>query len=229
MLPEIASGLGKVIREFRKATADIRQTIDLDDVIRKPLQELRDAATLPPEELKRRDEIKAAQRKAELAAKDEEQRKKRESDDAQRKVRDAKDTEDATARRQREMEQAAAAVAAVLPPVAGEVVTAGGTMVANPPPAEDVQTLTPTPVELSSPAPVLTGPPRLPPPLPRPSRPMAVAQDSMADETVIDLAAQLKASEGRTVAPGRATTVPAPAAPVAKRPLYDGGSKGKKG
>ena len=64
MLPEIATGLGKVIREIRKATADIKQDIELDDMIRKPLQELRDAATLPPEELKRRDEIKAAQRKA---------------------------------------------------------------------------------------------------------------------------------------------------------------------
>jgi Tat protein translocase TatB subunit len=64
MLPEIATGLGKVIREIRKATADIRQDIELDDMIRKPLQELRDAATLPPEELKRRDEARAAQRKA---------------------------------------------------------------------------------------------------------------------------------------------------------------------
>ena len=49
MLPEIATGLGKVIREIRKATADIRQDIELDDMIRRPLQELRDAATLPPE------------------------------------------------------------------------------------------------------------------------------------------------------------------------------------
>lgn len=57
-LPEIASGIGKAIREVRKATADIRQEIELDDAIRKPLEELRDAATLPPEELKRRDEQK---------------------------------------------------------------------------------------------------------------------------------------------------------------------------
>jgi TatA/E family protein of Tat protein translocase len=230
MLPEIASGLGKVIREFRKATADIRQDLDLDEVIRKPLQELRDAATLPPEELKRRDEVKAAQRKAELAAKEEEQRRKRETDDAQRKEREAKDNEDAVVRRQREIEQAAAAVAAVLPPVAAEVVTAGGTMVASPPPSEDLQTLTPTPVDLSTPAPVLAGPPRLPPPLPRPSRPMAVAQDTMSDATVIDLAAQLKASnDGQTTVPGRPAPSPAPAAPVAWRPLSDGGSKGKKG
>jgi TatA/E family protein of Tat protein translocase len=230
MLPEIATGLGKVIREFRKATADIRQDLDLDDVIRKPLQELRDAATLPPEELKRRDELKAAQRRTELAAKEEEQRRKQEVEEAQRKERESKDSQEAMARRQREIEQAAAAVAAVLPPVAAEVVTAGGTMVANPPPSDDVQTLTPTPVDLASPAPVLTGPPRLPPPLPRPSRPMPVAQDAMSDATVIDLQAQLKASaEGHTTVPGRPAPVAAPAAPAPRRPLSDGGSKGKKG
>ena len=65
MLPEIATTLGKWIREFRKATSDIRQEIELDDIIRKPLQELRDAATLPPEELKRRDELRASQRRTE--------------------------------------------------------------------------------------------------------------------------------------------------------------------
>lgn len=65
MLPELATGLGKIIREIRKATADIRHDIELDDIIRKPLQELRDAATLAPEELKRRDEAKAARRKSE--------------------------------------------------------------------------------------------------------------------------------------------------------------------
>ncbi len=54
-LPELASGLGKMIREVRKATADIKNEIELDDAIRKPLQELRDATMLPPEELKRRD------------------------------------------------------------------------------------------------------------------------------------------------------------------------------
>ncbi len=54
-LPELASGLGKMIREVRKATADIKNEIELDETIRKPLQELRDATMLPPEELKRRD------------------------------------------------------------------------------------------------------------------------------------------------------------------------------
>lgn len=54
-LPELASGLGKAIREIRKATSDIRNEIELDETIRKPLEELRDAATLPPDELKRQD------------------------------------------------------------------------------------------------------------------------------------------------------------------------------
>jgi Tat protein translocase TatB subunit len=55
-LPDIASGIGKAIREVRKATADIKQEIELDEAIRKPLEELREATMLPPEELKRRDE-----------------------------------------------------------------------------------------------------------------------------------------------------------------------------
>ncbi len=55
-LPDIASGIGKAIREVRKATADIKNEIELDDAIRKPLEELREATMLPPEELKRRDE-----------------------------------------------------------------------------------------------------------------------------------------------------------------------------
>src|SRR3954466_2620840 len=59
-LPELASGLGKMIRELRKATADIKNEIELDDAIRKPVQELRDAMTLHPEELKRRDRERAA-------------------------------------------------------------------------------------------------------------------------------------------------------------------------
>ena len=77
MLPEIATTLGKVIREFRKATSDIRDELELDDVIRKPLQDLRDAATLPPEELRRRDELRASQRSAE--AEEEKLRKEREA------------------------------------------------------------------------------------------------------------------------------------------------------
>jgi sec-independent protein translocase protein TatB len=59
-LPELASGLGKFIRQIRKTTADVKNEIVLDDSFRKPFEELRDAVTLAPEELKRRDQIKQA-------------------------------------------------------------------------------------------------------------------------------------------------------------------------
>src|SRR3954468_8846927 len=68
-LPELASGLGKIIRDIRKATSDVKNEIQLDETIRKPFEELRDAVTLPPEELKRRDrlqkDLEEARRKAE--------------------------------------------------------------------------------------------------------------------------------------------------------------------
>jgi sec-independent protein translocase protein TatB len=57
-LPELATGLGRIIRQIRKATADVKNEIILDDTFRKPFEELRDAVTLSPEELKRRDQIK---------------------------------------------------------------------------------------------------------------------------------------------------------------------------
>jgi TatA/E family protein of Tat protein translocase len=57
-LPEIASGIGKAIREVRKASAGIKQEIELDETIRKPLEDLREAIHLSPEELKRRDDEK---------------------------------------------------------------------------------------------------------------------------------------------------------------------------
>jgi sec-independent protein translocase protein TatA len=57
-LPELASGLGRLIREIRKTTADVKNELQLDEAIRRPFQELRDAVTLPPEELKRRDRIR---------------------------------------------------------------------------------------------------------------------------------------------------------------------------
>ena len=244
MLPEIATVLGKIIREFRKATADIRQDIELDDVIRKPLQELRDAATLPPEELKRRDEAKAALRKAEQTAKDAEDKRKREADEAERKQRDAKQAAETNAKRQQEMERAAAAVAAVLPAPA-DVVSAGGTMIANPPPADGLQTLTPLPDLHSPPPAVLTPPARLPlpPPVPRPTRPSVAAMDTVSDATVIDLHAQLKASAGSqatvmgrpgpatpgaTVKPALAKTALAPAKP-AVTPTALGNGESKKG
>ena len=56
--PDLATGLGELIREIRKATADVKNEIVLDDTFRKPFEELRDAVTLAPEELKRRDDAR---------------------------------------------------------------------------------------------------------------------------------------------------------------------------
>ncbi len=42
-LPELASGLGKAIREFRKATRDLTDQIEVDDSVRKPIMELKAA------------------------------------------------------------------------------------------------------------------------------------------------------------------------------------------
>jgi Sec-independent protein translocase protein TatA len=54
-LPELASGLGRLIKEIRKTTSDVKNEIQLDESIRKPFDDLRDAMTLHPDELKRRD------------------------------------------------------------------------------------------------------------------------------------------------------------------------------
>jgi sec-independent protein translocase protein TatB len=62
-LPEMASGLGRAIRQIRKTTADVKNEIVLDDTFRKPFEELRDAVTLAPEELKRRDQLYESVRK----------------------------------------------------------------------------------------------------------------------------------------------------------------------
>src|SRR5512142_2519890 len=200
LLPEIATGLGKVIREIRKATADIKQDIDLDDSIRGPLRELRDAATLPPEELKRRDEAKAARRRAEEAAE-------------QRRQQEAKEAEEA-ARKQRDALAHATMPDAVVPPLAtpAEVITAGGTMVASPPPS-DLRTTTMS--ELQSPSTLFgteTARPAPPPPIPPPPAPK---QTPPEDATVIDLQAQLKANlEAKATLPGR------PVPPSIKPPLY---------
>jgi sec-independent protein translocase protein TatB len=71
-LPDLAAGLGKIIKEIRKATSDVKNEITLDDSFRKPFEELRDAVTLHPDELKRRDEIRKfheeAAKRAEEAA-----------------------------------------------------------------------------------------------------------------------------------------------------------------
>ncbi len=199
MLPEIATALGKIIREFRKATADIRQDIELDDVIRKPLQELRDAATLPPEELKRRDEAKAAQRKAEQAAREE----------AERKERETKAAAQAEAKRQSDLAKAAAVASVSAPPPSQDsAISAHGTMLASPPPANNAKTLTPLP-DLYSPPPAIKSPaPRLPPPpMPRPIRP---SESTPSDLTVVDVNAQAKAeSAAHATVPGRPRPTPA--------------------
>src|SRR4051812_36623161 len=57
-LPELAAGLGKLIKDIRKATSDVKNEIAIDETFRKPFEELRDAVTLHPDELKRRDELK---------------------------------------------------------------------------------------------------------------------------------------------------------------------------
>ena len=75
-LPELASGIGKMIRELRKATSDIKNEIELDETIRKPVEELREAMTLHPEELKRRDLERAAREAREKAEREEEEKRK---------------------------------------------------------------------------------------------------------------------------------------------------------
>jgi len=74
-LPDLAAGLGKLIKEIRKATSDVKNEIALDDTFRKPFEDLRDAVTLHPDELKRRDQWakereEAAKRAAEEAARE---------------------------------------------------------------------------------------------------------------------------------------------------------------
>ena len=71
-LPDLAAGLGKLIRDIRKATSDVKNEIILDDSFRKPFEELRDAVTLPPEELKRRDQIRKNMEEARKRADEEE-------------------------------------------------------------------------------------------------------------------------------------------------------------
>jgi sec-independent protein translocase protein TatB len=67
-LPDLATGLGKLIREIRKATSDVKNEITLDDSFRKPFEELRDAVTLHPDELKRRDQIRKSVEEAKKRA-----------------------------------------------------------------------------------------------------------------------------------------------------------------
>jgi sec-independent protein translocase protein TatB len=87
-LPELASGIGKMIRELRKATSDIKNEIELDETIRKPVEELREAMTLHPEELKRRD-LERSAREAREKAEREEEAKRKAVEEAAKKVPEA--------------------------------------------------------------------------------------------------------------------------------------------
>jgi TatA/E family protein of Tat protein translocase len=42
-IPEVASSLGKAIRSFRRATRELRDQIDIEDEVRRPLEDLRAA------------------------------------------------------------------------------------------------------------------------------------------------------------------------------------------
>ncbi len=42
-LPELASTLGKAIRQFRKATQDLQNQLEIDEEVKQPLRELRAA------------------------------------------------------------------------------------------------------------------------------------------------------------------------------------------
>lgn len=42
-LPDVAAGLGKAIRQFRKATRDLTSQLDIDDDVKQPFRELRAA------------------------------------------------------------------------------------------------------------------------------------------------------------------------------------------
>jgi len=60
-LPELASGLGKAIREFRKATRDLTDQIEVDESVRKPIAELKAALRdEPPPADAHRVEVKPA-------------------------------------------------------------------------------------------------------------------------------------------------------------------------
>ena len=42
-LPDVAAGLGKAIREFRRATRDLQSQIETDESVSRPIQEIRAA------------------------------------------------------------------------------------------------------------------------------------------------------------------------------------------
>jgi sec-independent protein translocase protein TatB len=59
-LPKLAQDLGKAIREFRKAADDMKQELQADDDLKRPFQELKEAVTLTPEEIRAREDAKKA-------------------------------------------------------------------------------------------------------------------------------------------------------------------------
>jgi TatA/E family protein of Tat protein translocase len=48
-LPDVATTLGKAIRQFRKATQDLTDQLQVDDEVKRPLQELKAALRDEPE------------------------------------------------------------------------------------------------------------------------------------------------------------------------------------
>jgi TatA/E family protein of Tat protein translocase len=52
-LPDVASTLGKAIRQFRKATSELTDQLQVDDEVKRPLQELRAALRDEPEPMAR--------------------------------------------------------------------------------------------------------------------------------------------------------------------------------
>jgi sec-independent protein translocase protein TatB len=163
-LPEMASKLGKVIRDIRRATSDIKNEITLDESFRKPFEDLRDAVTLHPDELRRREEV---QRSVEEA-------KKRAAADIARLEAEAAAAAAAAAPAAQEAGPAASeatpppepvappvAPPAVVPPVAPPPGTVART-IHGVPPASAAEESAPVPVAASEPS----GP--VPPPAPPP-------------------------------------------------------------
>jgi len=141
-LPDLASGLGRIIREIRKATSDVKNEIALDDTFRKPFEELRDAVTLHPDELKRRDQLKQSL---------EEARKRAEAE--QQAAAAAPDT-------------AASAGASAAEPAAGEPTPPPALVVPEAPPRGTVARREAAPPAAPPPAPPThLGPPRVTPPI----------------------------------------------------------------
>jgi sec-independent protein translocase protein TatB len=157
-LPEMASKLGKVIRDIRKATSDIKNEITLDESFRKPFEDLRDAVTLHPDELRRREEI---QRSVEEA-------KKRAAADIVRL--DAEAAAAAAAGAPNALEAAPSAEPSPLPPpivspVVPPVLPPVGTV------ASTIHGVPPAPAEENAPVPAPAGEESAPTPFARPRRP----------------------------------------------------------